>query len=78
MTETAHDSLQLSASNGYAHEHGWEVESRHATSAGTLLYVRCGACGTRRVDLQERGDLPPVPLSVETGCRIDDAVRATR
>ncbi|WP_449281942.1 hypothetical protein [Leucobacter sp.] len=48
-----------------AHEHGWCLESRHATSAGYVLYVRCGTCGTRRVDVQERLGAPPEALSVE-------------
>ncbi|WP_053383071.1 hypothetical protein [Leucobacter celer] len=47
------------------HEHGWYVESRHATSTGYVLYVRCGDCGTRRVDVQERFEAPPGALSVE-------------
>jgi hypothetical protein len=48
-----------------AHEHGWVVESSHATSLGRLLYVRCDDCGTRRVDVQERGELPPSAVSAE-------------
>lgn len=48
-----------------AHEHGWCLESRHATSTGYVLYVRCGACGARRVDIQDRVDAPPEALSVE-------------
>lgn len=47
------------------HEHAWRVESRHATSAGVVLYVRCGDCGTRRVDLQSHPHTPPVALSTE-------------
>ena len=54
------------------HEHGWIVESSHATSLGRVLYVRCGGCGTRRVDVQEHGELPPVALSSEIlGSRIE-------
>jgi hypothetical protein len=48
-----------------AHEHAWIVESGHATSLGRVLYVLCDECGTRRVDLQEHGELPPVALSSE-------------
>ena len=48
-----------------AHEHAWIVESGHATSLGHVLYVRCDACGTRRVDVQEHGEQPPVALSSE-------------
>lgn len=49
-----------------AHEHAWITESAHATSAGRIVYVRCPACGVRRVDLQERDDRPPTPLSRPT------------
>lgn len=45
------------------HEHGWRVESRHRTSLGEVLYVRCAACGTRRVDLREPGTPVPTALS---------------
>lgn len=50
-----------------AHEHAWLIESRHRTSAGTLLYVRCGGCDTRRVDAQSHPDRPPTALSRELG-----------
>ncbi|MEU4362672.1 hypothetical protein [Promicromonospora sp. NPDC023987] len=46
-----------------AHEHAWTTESRHPTSAGWVLYVRCTTCRTRRVDLQGGRDTPPAPLS---------------
>ncbi|MFB4350188.1 hypothetical protein [Microbacterium sp. CR_7] len=52
-----------------AHEHAWLIESRHTTSEGVLLYVRCGDCGTRRVDLQTFSAMPPAPLSVELHAR---------
>lgn len=58
------------------HEHGWNIESRHLTSVGYILYVRCNACGTRRVDLQEDVGLPPSPLSNAIGShpvRVSDA-----
>lgn len=45
------------------HEHAWLVESRHATSEGTVLYVRCAECGARRVDAQPHPTLPPEALS---------------
>ena len=45
------------------HEHGWIVESAHETSQGSILYVRCAECGSRRVDLQGRAGRPPVALS---------------
>lgn len=48
------------------HEHAWRTESRHRTSDGWVLYVRCG-CGARRIDHQELADQPPRALSRETG-----------
>lgn len=48
-----------------AHEHGWLIESSHRTLDGTVLYVRCAACGTRRVDLAARPQTPPAALSRE-------------
>ena len=71
MSNSASNSRRLDAAPTAAHEHGWRVESRHATSAGQVLYVRCDACGTRRVDFQERADLPPTALSVELRPRCD-------
>ena len=50
-----------------AHEHAWLVESRHPTSEGVVLYVRCSACGTRRVDLQPHPHTPPTALSATLG-----------
>lgn len=32
-------------------EHGWVTESRHATSQGVIVYVRCVRCRTHRVEL---------------------------
>ncbi|NGN91310.1 hypothetical protein G5C66_00970 [Nocardioides sp. KC13] len=49
------------------HEHGWVTESSHQTSEGRVLYVRCGECGVRRVDLQPHPLLPPRSLSREQG-----------
>lgn len=45
------------------HEHAWLVESRHPTSEGIVLYVRCADCDARRVDLQQHAHTPPVALS---------------
>ncbi|WP_312168730.1 hypothetical protein [Microbacterium sp.] len=45
------------------HEHAWLVESRHRTSDGTVLYVRCADCAMRRVDLQPHTQMPPTALS---------------
>ncbi|WP_447653123.1 hypothetical protein [Microbacterium sufflavum] len=45
------------------HEHAWLVESRHPTSEGVVLYVRCLDCGTRRVDVAAHPHLPPRALS---------------
>lgn len=50
----------------HAHEHSWLVDSRHPTSEGIVLYVRCGGCGTHRVDLQAHPQVPPAALSRET------------
>ncbi|MEV0949028.1 hypothetical protein [Promicromonospora sp. NPDC050249] len=47
-----------------AHEHGWTVESSHRSLDGTVLYVRCVECGTRRIDLADT-DAPPRALSRE-------------
>ena len=55
-TTTASESL---------HEHAWRIESQHPTSMGRVLYVRCLECGSRRVDLQQRFDVPPAALSRE-------------
>lgn len=49
------------------HEHSWATESRHATSAGYVVYVRCTACGSHRVDLQGHRELPPAPLTRVVG-----------
>ena len=48
------------------HEHAWLVESRHPTSEGLVLYVRCAACDTRRVDLQRHPQTPPAALTRES------------
>lgn len=50
-----------------AHEHAWLVESRHPTSEGTVVYVRCAGCTTRRVDAQQNPSVPPMALSTELG-----------
>ena len=60
---------------GARHEHSWATESRHPMSAGHVLYVRCTACGTRRVDLQGHRETPPAPLSRTVGGGLE--VRAT-
>jgi len=52
-----------------AHEHAWLTESRHATAAGFVLYVRCANCGIHRVDLQELPTAPPAALSRPLGHR---------
>jgi hypothetical protein len=45
------------------HEHAWTTESRHRTSEGELLYVRCTGCGARRIDLQSQPEHPPTALT---------------
>lgn len=59
------ESREIGVITAPAHEHTWWVESRHATSEGQVTYVRCGACGTRRVDVQEHSELPPRAVSAE-------------
>ncbi|MBO0979951.1 hypothetical protein [Microbacterium sp. SD291] len=49
-----------------AHEHAWLVESRHPSSDGIVLYVRCDECDARRVDVQTHPHVPPAALSRET------------
>lgn len=54
------------------HEHSWLTESRHPTSEGIIVYVRCGACAARRVDLQPSATvsnttMPPIALSRSLG-----------
>jgi hypothetical protein len=49
------------------HEHSWTTDSRHPTSAGWVLYVRCAVCGTHRVDVQGHRETPPAPLSRVVG-----------
>ena len=49
------------------HEHAWLVESRHRTSEGTVLYVRCADCGSRRLDTQAHPQQPPIALSRTIG-----------
>lgn len=48
------------------HEHAWVAESRHVTSIGEVVYVRCTECGSRRVDIRHRDEMPPTALSRET------------
>ncbi|PRA80781.1 hypothetical protein [Microbacterium sp. MYb66] len=49
------------------HEHAWLVESRHPTSEGVVLYVRCADCGIRRIDVQSHPHTPPISMSAELG-----------
>lgn len=65
-TETR-SALRTPATTDTGHEHAWTTDSRHRTSAGYVLYVRCAACGAHRVDLQPRTDAPPAPLSWAAG-----------
>jgi len=62
---TSLNTLPVPRPTSPAHEHAWLTESRHRTSDGVVLYVRCLDCGTRRVDLQTLSTLPPAALSVE-------------
>lgn len=67
MTNTETGSRQLNTTPAVLHEHGWRVESQHATSAGQVIYVRCGDCGIRRVDVLMPDHLVPVAISAELG-----------
>ncbi|MEU4384197.1 hypothetical protein [Promicromonospora sp. NPDC023805] len=60
-------STQKTRTQETRHEHSWATESRHATSAGYVVYVRCTACGSHRVDLQGHRELPPAPLTRVVG-----------
>lgn len=62
---TSSDTLPIPRLVGPAvrHEHAWLVESRHPTSEGVVLYVRCVGCDSRRVDLAGSRHLPPTALS---------------
>ncbi|WP_136051571.1 hypothetical protein [Microbacterium sp. K36] len=62
---TSSDTLPIPrlASPADTHEHAWLVESRHPTSEGVVLYVRCADCDSRRVDLAPHTPMPPTALS---------------
>ncbi|MFJ4222668.1 hypothetical protein [Microbacterium sp. NPDC089695] len=62
---TSLHTLPIPQQTARTHEHAWVAESRHPTSEGVVVYVRCGDCGTRRVDLQERPSMPPRALSTD-------------
>ena len=68
--------VQPAASAAHEHEHGWIVESRHPTSDGMVLYVRCGVCGVRRLDAQQMPHLPPEAISRETSA--SECLRASQ
>ena len=45
-------------------EHGWVTASRHATSQGVVVYVRCVRCASHRVELASAGSaMPPRAMS---------------
>ena len=67
MTTTDTRPAPHSSAQETRHEHSWTTESRHATSAGYVLYVRCTGCGRHRVDLQGHRELPPAPLTRVVG-----------
>jgi hypothetical protein len=60
-------STQKTSTQETRHEHSWATESRHATSAGYVVYVRCTECGSHRVDLQGHREMPPAPLTRVVG-----------
>lgn len=71
MTSLHTPPLPLPRSLEAAHEHAWITESRHRTSEGTVLYVRCTDCPARRVDLKRTDTASasgvPAPLSRTVG-----------
>lgn len=67
MTSPRTIPLPLQEDRTIRHDHGWHVESRHLTSEGLVLYVRCVGCGALRVDVQGNQGLPPAALSREIG-----------
>jgi hypothetical protein len=66
-TGTQETSARETSTQETRHEHSWATESRHATSAGYVVYVRCTACGSHRVDLQGHLEMPPAPLTRVVG-----------
>lgn len=60
---TSSQTLPIPLQTPAIHEHAWLVESRHPTSEGIVLYVRCDGCGVRRVDVQQHPQVPPTALS---------------
>ena len=66
-TETALRADADASTSDLGHEHSWTTDSRHPTSAGWVLYVRCTGCGAHRVDLEARTDAPPAALSRAVG-----------
>ena len=43
--------------------HIWATESAHTTSEGSLRYLRCTACGSRRMELRPHDDASAVPVT---------------
>ncbi len=56
-----------SAPPATACEHAWITESRHRTSQGVVVYVRCACCPARRVDLCGEDGMPPSAASRVVG-----------
>lgn len=67
MTDTL--TIPLPHAAPRTHEHGWTAESRHSTSEGVVVYVRCAGCGARRVDMIAFGGMPPSAASRPVGGR---------
>ncbi|MEE2056058.1 hypothetical protein [Rhodococcus artemisiae] len=63
ITRETYENPTLAGTQSSAHEHGWAVESSHATSMGRVLYVLCEACRARRIDLQHHTQAPPAALT---------------
>lgn len=52
MTNTAKAEQPETLNHRECEEHSWEVESRHWTSEGEVLYALCSNCATRRMQLR--------------------------
>ena len=71
MTLHSTPAAPLAATPDTAHEHGWILQSRHATAEGMIRYVRCTLCSARRIDLEETPPRPPAPISAVLGAAAD-------
>ncbi|MGP7812763.1 hypothetical protein [Glutamicibacter soli] len=52
MTNTAKAEQPETLNHRACDKHSWEVESRHWTSEGEVVYTQCSACVTRHMQLR--------------------------